>query len=197
VLRVSPQKLCALAFVWLATFPSCGFVGQAAAGATGVRVPRVSDGGCGFAPAVRPTIFVLACATGNDQLVNIHWSEWGGSVAIGTGEHWYNSCNPDCASSRTWITTAAGIKLSYVVPTSSGPIFRTLSYREIAAQMCDPGCVTKWRAWQAESSPVSGSYHKVGALCPAADVGLAADGWYGSLVWCETIGTHHEWVHIS
>ena len=104
-----------------------------------MRVPRVSDGGCGFAPAVRPTSFVLACATGNDQLVNIHWSEWAGSVATGTGEHWYNSCNPNCASSRTWITTAAGIKLSYVVPTANGPIFRTLSYREIAAQMCDPG----------------------------------------------------------
>jgi hypothetical protein len=154
--RLTPQKLCALATVWLATLLSCLFVGQAVAATTGTKVPRVSDAeGCGFAPAVRPTRFVLACATGNDQLVDIHWSEWGGAIATGTGEHSYNSGKPDCASSRTWITTEAALKLSFVVPTTSGAIFRTLSWREIASQSCTPGCITRWRAWQSEPLEVA------------------------------------------
>jgi hypothetical protein len=83
------------------------------------------------------------------------------------------------------------------VPTTSGAIFRTLSWREIASQSCTPGCITRWRAWQSEPLPVSNSYYTAGTSCPSTDVGLAADGLYGSLVWCETIGSHHQWVHIS
>jgi hypothetical protein len=178
---------------------SCAFADVGIADASGSKVPRASAAsGCEFVPVVRPARFVLACATGNDNLVDVHWIQWGNSVAVANAENSYNTCKPDCASSRTWITTEAEVRLGFVVPTTSGPIFRTLSWRDVTSQTCSLSqCVTRWQAWQSEPLMVSASYYVTGAACPAADMGLAADGLYGSLVWCEAIGSRHQWVHIS
>lgn len=160
--------------------------------------PRATTTGCGgvFAPVVKPRFFILACATGNDQLIDVRWSTWDSSVAVASAENYYNSCSPDCAESRTWITTEAEARLSFVVPTQSGKLFRTLSWRDIVSQSCTPSCTTKWTPWTSESLEVSASYYDVGDPCPKSDTGLAADG-EDSLVWCELVGSQHEWVHLS
>ena len=108
---------------------------KADAGTLGVT--RAATMGCGvFAPVVRPHQFILACADGNDLLIDVKWSQWSDNSALGSAENSYNSCKPDCASSRTWITTEAEARLSFVVPTTSGRLFRTLSWRDVESQSC-------------------------------------------------------------
>jgi hypothetical protein len=162
------------------------------------KLPEASAGpGCGFAPALRPKVFVLACATGNDQLVNIVWNKWSSSVGKGLGENTYNACQPDCASSPTWITTRAQVEVTNVVPTPGGRFFSELRWRDASSAACalaPGGC---WQRWQEESVPVSTEYYHTGTACHAAWIGLASDGWYGTLVWCERIGSRSEWVHMS
>ena len=198
MVRVSPRKFMVLAAASMVALPSTALIGQASAAASGPAVPRAATASCGlFAPAVRPGQFILACADANALLIHVHWSEWGSLVAVATAEETVNSCQPTCAASKTWLTANAQVKLSLVVPTTSGYLFRTLSWREAASRACTKaGCATRWTAWQSEPLMVSKEYYASGAVCPSADTGLAANG-YGSLVWCETIGTRHLWVHIS
>jgi hypothetical protein len=154
---------------------------------------------CGvFAPVVRPAEFILACADANALLVKVHWLEWGSSVATANAEEKYNPCRPSCVAGKPWVTTKAQVKLSHVVPTTSGHLFRTLSWRDAGSHTCAKSpCATQWQAWESLPMMVSKSYYALGAVCPSADVGLAADGTQGSLVWCETVGARHEWARTS
>ncbi|MGH3279781.1 MAG: hypothetical protein ACRDNW_11685 [Trebonia sp.] len=52
---------------------------------------------CENKPEVRPTSFVLACADGNDRLIDMHWTNWTPVGASGTGVQYLNDCEPNCA----------------------------------------------------------------------------------------------------
>lgn len=162
-------------------------------------LPRAATTGCGgvFVPVLKPKQFLLACATGNDQLIDARWSTWTASTAVAMVVNYYNSCSPSCAASPTWISTQAEAKLSFVVPTQSGRLFRTLSWRDELSDSCTSnGCVVKWQPWNSVILEVSAAFHAVGTSCPSSAAGLAADG-YGFLVWCEAVGKSHDWVRRS
>jgi hypothetical protein len=40
---------------------------------------------------------LLLTADGTLEVLDVHWSAWGGKTASGTGNAIYHSCNPDCA----------------------------------------------------------------------------------------------------
>ena len=44
-----------------------------------------------------PTSIILACADGNASLVDIAWSSWTSTAAVGAGTYIQNDCTPDCA----------------------------------------------------------------------------------------------------
>jgi hypothetical protein len=52
---------------------------------------------CERQPQVRPTSYVLACADGNDRLIDLHWTNWVPESATGTGVQYLNDCTPNCA----------------------------------------------------------------------------------------------------
>jgi hypothetical protein len=49
---------------------------------------------------LRPATIVLACADDNLALTHLHWSAFGGTQAIGTGDYYVNGCVPDCAGGK-------------------------------------------------------------------------------------------------
>lgn len=72
----------------------------APAGSTVTRVPIDRSfvlWNCENKPEVRPTSFVLACADGNDRLVDMHWTNWTPAGAAGTVVQYLNDCTPNCA----------------------------------------------------------------------------------------------------
>lgn len=52
---------------------------------------------CLSQPQVRPASYVLACADGNDELMDLHWTGWVPPGAAGTGVQHLNDCTPNCA----------------------------------------------------------------------------------------------------
>ena len=55
---------------------------------------------CGYKYSVKPSSLTMACADGNLGIEKIKWTNWGKSVALGTGTYFYNNCTPNCAAGR-------------------------------------------------------------------------------------------------
>lgn len=184
---------------------SSGGQGQNGQGAL-QSLPRAGVSGCSFsfAPAVRPDSFALASISQCEETVNsLQWTTWNGTVAMARGWNSYNSCQPSCVSSVTYIDRMAQVMLNDVVPTTSGLLFRTLSWRDAISQGMPPHCPAKgvcvsvfhWTPWSSETLRLSSASYAVGAVCPRADLGLAADGkgaayefsGQAPLVWCEIV----------
>ena len=51
----------------------------------------------GANPAVRPVSITLSCGDGNESLIDVSWSSWGGSSASATATYVVNLCDPSCA----------------------------------------------------------------------------------------------------
>jgi hypothetical protein len=51
----------------------------------------------GSQPSVRPTELILACGDGTDRAINLEWTSWDASHAIGSGEVAVTDCSLSCA----------------------------------------------------------------------------------------------------
>jgi hypothetical protein len=47
-----------------------------------------------------PKTIVLACADGNALVIDVHWSNFGGAKASGSGTYSVNGCNPNCVAGK-------------------------------------------------------------------------------------------------
>jgi hypothetical protein len=115
--------------VLLPDLVSVGSAG-AAQGAITTRnmVPMVLNCGMGKA-LVRPKELTLACADANDLANDLAWSKWGTARAYATGVDTWNTCVPNCASSKKWDSASADFTLSDAVHTSKGLLFERLGMR--------------------------------------------------------------------
>src|SRR4051794_10508557 len=51
-------------------------------------------------PQGRPGDVLLACGHGNTRLIDIHWSHWGPTSAVGRALDAVNDCEPYCAAGK-------------------------------------------------------------------------------------------------
>jgi NACHT domain len=63
-----------------------------------VKTPAIFT--CDSVPTTRPRYYRLACATGQQYLASLQWSEWTDSGASGEGELAADNCIPDCADGK-------------------------------------------------------------------------------------------------
>jgi hypothetical protein len=63
---------------------------------TATRIALVSK--CGNLGVQRPREIVFACADAGLRVQQLHWSAWGGRVAIGRGVQIANDCEPSCVA---------------------------------------------------------------------------------------------------
>jgi hypothetical protein len=66
----------------------------------------VSECGSTFGTA-KPSTIVLACGDGNAKLINLTWSTWGSSDALGRGDYDWNDCVPTCVGGTFHASPAA------------------------------------------------------------------------------------------
>jgi hypothetical protein len=78
---------------------------------------------------VRPKMLTLACADANDLSDDLAWSKWAVTGADATGVDTWNTCVPNCASSKKWDSASAEFALSDAVHTSKGLLFERLLVR--------------------------------------------------------------------
>lgn len=76
----------------------------------------------GKKPELRPSIFILSCATGELHVSRIRWTSWTSKSAHGLGTLNVDLCRPDCASGK-WKRTESHIVLTDPVSTPGGPLF--------------------------------------------------------------------------
>ena len=81
----------------------------------------------GSAPAVEPSMIMLACGDGNAYLNHLTWSSWTSAGATGAGDYTHNLCQPDCAQG-TFVSEPATVRLSYPIETGAGREFSELGY---------------------------------------------------------------------
>jgi len=81
----------------------------------------------GSAPAVEPSMIMLACGDGNAYLNHLTWSSWTSSGAAGVGDYTHNLCQPTCAQG-TFVSERATVRLSYPIETGAGLEFSELGY---------------------------------------------------------------------
>ncbi len=91
-------------------------------------VPMVLNCGTGKG-LVRPKMLTLACADANNLANELAWTKWAMTRADGTGVDKWNTCAPNCASSKKWDSASADFTLSHVVHTSKGLLFERLLVR--------------------------------------------------------------------
>ncbi len=58
----------------------------------------------------RPKTVAFACADLGWYATRMRWTQWGGSVAVGTGTQYENTCTPDCADGR-FVATPVTVRL--------------------------------------------------------------------------------------
>ncbi len=86
----------------------------------------------GSAPAVEPSMIMLACGDGNAYLNHLTWSSWTSSGANGAGDYTHNLCQPTCAQG-TFVSGPATVRLSYPIETGAGLEFSELGYTAAGA----------------------------------------------------------------
>lgn len=69
--------------------------------ASGASAAGMTD--CSNHTVVRPKLFVLACGDGNAWASNLVWQDWGQATTIGRGIINLNLCDPDCATSKSYL----------------------------------------------------------------------------------------------
>ena len=75
-----------------------------------------------------PTSIILACADGNASLVNIAWSSWTSTAAVGAGTYIQNDCTPDCAGGTFISYPGATLVLSSPWLTFAGWEFSSITF---------------------------------------------------------------------
>jgi hypothetical protein len=91
-------------------------------------IPMVLNCGMGKG-LVRPKTLILACADANNLAHELAWAKWTMTTADATGVDTWNTCVPNCASSKKWDSASADFTLSHVVHTSKGSLFERLLVR--------------------------------------------------------------------
>jgi hypothetical protein len=66
---------------------------------------------CAGKPVIRPSSYILGCATGQVLLTSLNWSTWTASQATGTGQLSEDNCEPSCADG-TFENTPVQVTLS-------------------------------------------------------------------------------------
>ncbi|AXE76272.1 hypothetical protein C5746_04090 [Streptomyces atratus] len=87
--------LCAATALAAAVAPASA---SASAGSPAAAHAVVVD--CFSNSQVRPGDFLLACGDGNNRLIELRWSTWGHTSAVGRGLDAVNDCQPFCAAGR-------------------------------------------------------------------------------------------------
>lgn len=82
--------------------------------------------GCLSQRLVRPSSYTLGCGSGTYVLTNVHWADWGGSKARGTGNYVLNTCSPTCAADNS-VSHHATFVLDHVRKTSRGRVYGALT----------------------------------------------------------------------
>ncbi len=82
---------------------------------------------CMGTPQSHPPSITITCADGNMVVTNLRWIGWGESVTAALGVFKENTCSPDCASSRTWISSNMVLIASGIQRCPNG----ALAYRKI------------------------------------------------------------------
>jgi len=91
-------------------------------------VPMVLNCGMGNG-LVRPKTLTLACADANNLAKDLVWSKWATTGADASGVDTWNTCVPNCASSKKWDSASADFTLSDATHTSKGLVFEHLMVR--------------------------------------------------------------------
>jgi hypothetical protein len=76
---------------------------------------------------IEPSSIVLACADGNASLINLNWSSWTATGAVGSGTFRHNLCQPDCVDGQ-FAFDPTQVRLSYPIESGAGQQFSVVSY---------------------------------------------------------------------
>ena len=88
----------------------------------------------GSAPT-QPNYIALACGDNNDRLVNITWSRWDATEAVGTATRETNTCLPNCADGHIESANNVEVKMGVPTETDQGMTFTQLTVNnEVIAQ---------------------------------------------------------------
>lgn len=78
---------------------------------------------CAGKPVIRPSSYLLACASGQTLLTSLDWSTWTASQATGTGQFSQDDCEPNCADG-TFVNAPVQVTLSELQRNSSNtPVY--------------------------------------------------------------------------
>ena len=91
------RALLSACFALSAALAVSGF-GWADAPRTGGSSQIVVVSKCGAVGVQRPKELVFTCADAGLRVQHMHWSSWGGRVAVARGEQFANDCDPACVS---------------------------------------------------------------------------------------------------
>lgn len=90
---------------------------------------------CTGAPVTQPNYIALACGDNNDRLVNITWSRWDATEAVGTATRETNTCLPNCADGHIESVNNVEVKMGVPTETDQGITFTQLTVNnEVIAQ---------------------------------------------------------------
>lgn len=101
------------------------FIATGVASATTTTSPSVLT--CAGKTAVKPTSYVLACADGNSEFINIKWSSWSATGAHATATYRANTCEPSCVAGK-FVNYPATVTFSKPQTTSHGSLFSAVAY---------------------------------------------------------------------
>ncbi len=81
---------------------------------------------CVGEPVARPASYTVACADGNQSLVDLDWSDWGAQRASATGSVVANDCDPSCAEGSD-VRAAVKVVASDLVDGEAAATYGTLT----------------------------------------------------------------------
>ena len=134
----------ALAIVSLAIIPGVG-------SATTTPLPRVVECTQGLRqPQLRPSTFILECATAGMYVSNITWASWTDTGAIGVGTIHVQTCHPGCYDGGWYQPWSVLIMLGRV---RWQKISSTYRFTELSVWSLNPATGTLFRFMYQESLP--------------------------------------------
>ena len=75
---------------------------------------------------VKAPRFLSLTADGTLEVSSVHWSRWGGSVALGRGQAEYHGCTPSCAAAKPHYARVT-VKLSRIRVCSGRRYYSTVT----------------------------------------------------------------------
>ena len=76
-------------------------------------------------PAYKPETIMIYCGDGGAYIDKMPWTSWNQDGAQGTGQHFKNLCEPDCADGKI-VNAPVNVRLSKFTPRKGKFYLRTL-----------------------------------------------------------------------